>query len=70
MVFTRNTDPAVGAEVPIGTVSKVVADPREPGLFVTLQVRPRANLAVLREVYIIVPPYGGFPSSDHKEANR
>lgn len=69
-VFTRDSDPAVGAEIPLGVVSKVIADSRQPGLFVTLRVRPRANLAALRQVYIIVPPYGGFPSPRRKGPQR
>lgn len=55
-VFTRDTDPAIGAEVPVGTVAEVVHASKT---FVTLRVRPHAALAALREVYIVIPPHSG-----------
>ena len=56
VVLTRSDDAAVGAPIPVGRVERVADDEEEPALFDTLHVRPYANLASLREVYIIVPP--------------
>jgi len=56
LVLTRSTDGAVGAAVPVGLVDRVDDDADEPGLFVSLHVKPHANLPALREVYVIVPP--------------
>ena len=43
------------AAVPIGEVTDVRRYPKSPG-FVQLRVKPRAELASLRDVYIVVPP--------------
>lgn len=56
IVKTRTNDAGVGASVPVGLVDRVEDDADEPGLFVSLHVKPYANLDTLREVYIIVPP--------------
>ena len=48
-------DDAVGAPIPIGRVERVTDDDERPTVFVTLYVKPYANLASLREVYVIVP---------------
>ena len=56
VVLTRSDDAAVGAPIPVGRVERVTDDHKEPALFVTLHVKPYANLSSLREVYVIVPP--------------
>ena len=56
VVLTRSDDAAVGAPIPVGRVERMDDDDEQPALFATLLVRPYANLGLLREVYIIVPP--------------
>ena len=55
------------AEIPIGKVIEVIDDPKRRGLFVSLRIKPVANLPALREVYIVVP--AGLSPSD-KETVR
>jgi cell shape-determining protein MreC len=59
LVYTRAADMAVGAEIPVGRVSEVEDDSRQPG-FVTVRIQPYAEMTSLREVYIVIPPRGGF----------
>ena len=59
VVLTRADERAIGAPVPVGRVERVADDEEAPAMFVTLHVRPYANLASLRQVYIIVPPWAG-----------
>lgn len=59
VVLTRGDERAIGAPVPVGRVERVADDEEAPAMFVTLHVRPYANLASLRQVYIIVPPWAG-----------
>lgn len=65
-VSTRHSDGLVGAEIPIGTVTRVEQDSKKPGLFVTLYVKPHADLAALRDVYIIEPPALSPPRREGK----
>jgi len=58
-LFTCLDDPLVRARIPIGEVTGVEDDPDRPGLFVTLRVQPQADLAALRDIYVIIPPKGG-----------
>jgi len=60
IVLTRSADAAVGASVRVGLVDRVEDDADEPGLFVSLHVKPYVNLLALREVYVIVPPRRGW----------
>ena len=55
VVVASGGDGLLPAEVRIGEVSDVEDDPERKGLFVNLKVRPAADLATLRDVYIVVP---------------
>ncbi len=55
------------AEIAIGKVVVVEPDPDKPG-FCKLVVKPDADLAALREVYIVVPR--GTPHPTATEGNR
>ncbi|MCD6364257.1 MAG: rod shape-determining protein MreC [Planctomycetes bacterium] len=65
MVFTSAGDGWTGGgRIPVGTVDSVEADGAKPGLFVTVHIKPRAHLAALRDVYIIVPPSFSSPRAE------
>lgn len=60
-LVTSGDDPFLPAEIRIGEVVSVV-DAEQPN-FVTLRVQPHADLATLREVYIVVPKSGKSASA-------
>lgn len=64
VVLTCSDDRAIGTTIPIGRVERVAGDDEEPAHFVTLHVKPFANLGSLRQVYIIVPPWAGRPEPE------
>ena len=43
------------ANLRIGTVVEVIEDPKQKGLFVSLRIKPDADLDAVREVYIVAP---------------
>ncbi len=53
-LVTRNDDALMPMEVRVGEVVEVLENPKNPE-FVTLRVRPYAQLDALREVYIVWP---------------
>jgi len=63
-LITRRDDAFLLAGIRIGEVTQVVRSPEHPG-FVTLHVRPHADLEALREVYIVVPVGAGPVESEH-----
>ncbi len=56
-LLTRRDDAFLPAGLPIAEVIEVLDDPEHAG-FVTLRLRPLADLASLREVYVVVPLTG------------
>jgi cell shape-determining protein MreC len=54
LLVTMPDDPMLQAELRIGVVEEVQPDKDDPH-FVTLKVRPSADLAALREVFLVVP---------------
>ena len=67
LVATLSDDIATGAPIPLGVVERVEDDEDdESSMRVTLQVKPLANLAALREVYIIVPAKRGVPAGGQR----
>ncbi|HOD80532.1 MAG: rod shape-determining protein MreC [Planctomycetes bacterium ADurb.Bin126] len=56
-LVSSGDDPFLPAEVRIGEVVEVKADPKHQN-FQTLYVKPHADLSSLREVYIVVPKAG------------
>ena len=55
---TRPDSPVLPVAVEIGTVTKVLDDPKHPGM-VTLHVAPTADMPTLRDVFIVVPAVPG-----------
>ncbi len=53
-LWTRPDDPFLPAMIMIGRVDSVVEAPDKPH-FVTVHVKPEANLDALREVFVVVP---------------
>ncbi|MFB3891028.1 MAG: rod shape-determining protein MreC [Phycisphaerae bacterium] len=53
-LVTRSDDPLLPAQIRIGEVAEVKEEGKSPG-FVTLRIKPSADLETLREVYIVVP---------------
>ena len=58
-LYTTGRDAALPIRVLIGTVTKVTEYPRNQR-FVTLRISPYADLAKLRDVYIVEPYGGGY----------
>lgn len=58
-LITSNDDVLMPIEVRIGTVSNVEKDPRHPG-FVTITIKPDADMDSLRYVYVVVSRAGKF----------
>ncbi|MCK4601414.1 MAG: rod shape-determining protein MreC, partial [Phycisphaerae bacterium] len=56
LLVTRNNDAFLPAEVYIGEVTEIANDAEHPG-FLTVRVRPYADLDALREVYIVLPKW-------------
>lgn len=62
VLVTSGADGLLPAEVRIGTVTEVTDDPERRELFVNLKVAAAADLAAVRDVYVVVPvtgPAGG-----------
>jgi len=55
LLVAAGDDAFLPVQARIGKVVEVIDDPRRRGLFVSLRVAPSADLAALREVYIVVP---------------
>ena len=68
VLVTSGREDFLLARVRIGEVTEVARRPEHRG-FVTLKIKPRANLATLRDVYIVYP-LGGQPGADAGEGMR
>ncbi len=63
LVFLKETDRFLPARIGIGRVVEVKTQPRNPR-FVVLRIEPFAELASLRDVYIVVPTLSRRPMGD------
>ncbi|GEM_PF-2141533 len=59
---THPDSPELPVAVEIGTVARVLDDPKHPGM-VTLEISPTADLPPLREVFVVVPTLAGLGQS-------
>ena len=68
LLVTSGRDAFLPAEIRIGEVRKVTRRAKHPG-FVTLKITPAADLATLRDVYIVYP-HGSQPDAGSPEGAR
>lgn len=63
LLVTSGRGAFLPAEIRIGEVTEVTRQPKHPG-FVTLKIAPAADLATLRDVYIVYPLGGRLGAGD------
>jgi len=67
VLVTSGADGLLPAEVRIGTVTEVTDDPERRELFVNLKVAAAADLAAVRDVYVVVPVTGPAGSTGARD---